>query len=108
MSVADPQTLSEWDAYFARYSGRQLRSKAEAMNKMSFIAQLKREGYAMKDITEIMATLARRLMNAGFRCPDGVIDMMSLVDGRKTASTQPQEDFNDSDEPDSITSFLNG
>ena len=66
---ADPQSIEEWDAYFARYNADQLLSKAKSMNTMRFVKMLRNEGMEMAEIEQIMALIARRLMSAGEQPP---------------------------------------
>jgi hypothetical protein len=110
MSVQYPQTMEEWDAYFARYSGKQLFSKAKSMNTIKFVKTLKDEDYSMGDIEQIFTFIARRLISADFTLPDGIIDMYELVEDDPEAMPgnfpESDEDYDDSGEPDDVDAFI--
>ena len=77
--ISNPQTLEEWDAYFARYNADQLMSKAKSMNTMRFVKMMRNEGMEMAEIEQIMTLIARRLMSAGEQPPEGELDLEYLV-----------------------------
>jgi len=107
MSVEYPETMEEWDANFARYSGKQLFSKAKSMNTIKFVKTLRGEDYSMGDIEKIFTLMARRLSAAGFDPPDGILDMRDLVADDPEAVpgnfAQPDEDYDDAGEPDAVS-----
>jgi hypothetical protein len=111
MSIEHPNTLEEWDAYFARYSGRQLQAKARAMNTMKFVKALRAEGCPMGDVEKIFTFMARRLKAAEYPPPPGgVFDLRELVqDDPETVPgnfNQPHRDYDDSHEKDEVDQFL--
>jgi hypothetical protein len=107
MSVSNPQTLEEWDAYFSRYSPKQLMSKARAGNTVEFVQRLKSEGYEMEDIEKIFQILAQKIQAAGLKPPTGAFVMMDLAENDPVGTTTfSEEDFDDTGEPDEVDDMI--
>lgn len=80
----NPVTLEEWDIYIGGLSPDRLRIEARAANSMSFIDQMKDEGYSPKDIVEIFRLFAYHMVENGIALPDrstGVISYFHLIEG---------------------------
>lgn len=76
MSVANPETLSEWRKYVSTLSETALYSKAKAANSQKFSDVLLAEGYKPSEITQVLQAFAKRFVDLGLYPPSGG----SLVD----------------------------
>ena len=80
MSDSRPSSLQEWADHIASLNRPELASKAVAANTMSFIQDLKHEGYRMNEIELIFALLARTLHENHLMLPaKGVYDYQELL-----------------------------
>jgi hypothetical protein len=79
MSIAHPETITEWKQYAAAQTESEIWELTAAVNSTKFFKVLLGEGYTASEIKEIWAAFARRCLDLDVAPPLGAIDMTTLI-----------------------------
>lgn len=79
MSVANPETMSEWMEHVSIITENEILSKARAANSPRFIEKMLEEGFELAEVKTIIQALARRCGDFNLQPPRGVYDMPNML-----------------------------
>ena len=104
MSVANPETMSEWMEYIATLGPDEITSKARAANSQKFASILLDEGFTMADFKTIVEAFARKCIDLNVYPPMGYLDLPMIAKSPKVQEmTLPNpEDVDWEPEPDKM------